>query len=49
MLSRRALLAGGAALAASPIVAGAQTSPAEAPVAGGGSRPSSSLGGATSR
>ena len=35
MLSRRALLAGGAALAASPIVAGAQTSPAEAPVAGG--------------
>ena len=35
MLSRRALLAQGAALAASPIVAGAQTSPAEAPVAGG--------------
>jgi hypothetical protein len=34
MLSRRAVLAGGAALAASPIVA-AQTSPAEAPVAGG--------------
>jgi FtsP/CotA-like multicopper oxidase with cupredoxin domain len=35
MLSRRALLAGGAALAASPIVASAQTSPAGAPVAGG--------------
>ena len=35
MLSRRALLAQGAALAASSIVAGAQTSPAEAPVAGG--------------